>query len=92
MRYSLLVSAFCLFLSGCGSFGGLRLGDGTPVTQALVLAKCPSLKGYTTDQLKAAANELGGLPTESEVAMMIGDYGQLRKACRALSAAAAKQQ
>jgi len=51
---------------------------------ALVINKCPILTKYSPEQLKAAAQELRGLPSESQISKMVIDYGKLRDACRAI--------
>jgi hypothetical protein len=62
------VVALAALLSGCATTG----------------AGCPALKTYTRDQQTAAANELAKLPVGSAVGAMVADYGQFRKACRAM--------
>lgn len=75
--------ASILLLTGCASI--------TPERVTLAYAKCPVLKKYTEEQMKKAASELKQLPTESQIASMITDYGKLREACRIATQMLAKQ-
>lgn len=70
-------------LTGCASV--------TPERVTLAYSKCPVLKNYTQDQMKRAASELRQLPSESQIASMITDYGKLREACRIATQVLAKQ-
>ena len=63
-----------LLLGGCESI--------TPERIEIAMTTCPVLKKYTTEQMKQAASELKSLPTESQIAVMVTDYGKLRAACR----------
>lgn len=74
-----------LLIGGCAATKGLVTPDGKPITQALVISKCPTLKQYTPEQLKAAAAELKQLASTSALAMLVTDYGKMRDACRALT-------
>lgn len=81
------VAAICmLFLAGCVSPDGkvLSLTNSRPVTETIVLSKCPALKKYTKEQLQQAAAELESQVPNSIVSKMVIDYGQLREACRAI--------
>jgi hypothetical protein len=74
-----------LTLAGCAHTDGRVLSlSGKPVTETLVLSKCPALKKYSKEQLQKAADELAGTVPDSVVAKMVIDYGQLREACRAI--------
>lgn len=42
---------------------------------------CPALKSYSAEDQKAAAAEIRRNPN-GQLAKMVRDYGQLRKACR----------
>jgi hypothetical protein len=79
----ILVIASMLLLTGCASI--------TPERVTLAYSKCPVLKKYTEEQMKKAASELKQLPTESQIASMITDYGKLREACRIATQMLAKQ-
>jgi hypothetical protein len=79
----ILVIASMLLLTGCASI--------TPERVTLVYSKCPVLKKYTEEHMKKAASELKQLPTESQIASMITDYGKLREACRIATQMLAKQ-
>lgn len=81
MKYMIIV--FTLFLTGCASV--------TPERVTLAYTRCPVLKKYTQDQMKRAASELRNLPTESQIAYMITDYGKLREACRIATQVLSKQ-
>jgi hypothetical protein len=81
MKYMIIV--FTLFLTGCASV--------TPERVTLAYTRCPVLKNYTQDQMKRAASELRNLPTESQIASMITDYGKLREACRIATQVLSKQ-
>lgn len=81
------IAALCMLtLVGCATTDGrvLSLTSGKPVTETLVLSKCPALKKYSKEQLEKAALELEGQVPGSIVAKMVVDYGQLREACRAI--------
>lgn len=56
---------------------------------SLVITKCPTLKQYTKEELKVAAQETIGLPSNSQVAKLLSDYSKLRDACRAVARKAA---
>lgn len=74
-----------LTLSGCATI--------TPKQQQqlnLVVAKCPVLTKYSKEQLRQAAMELDNIPSESQLARMLTDYGKLRDACRAIERKARK--
>lgn len=88
MKAFIAVIIMAFALAGCadGSLSNLTLSNGKPITKSLVISKCPVLKQYTQAQLEAAAMELDNLPTESELAKMVIDYGKLREACRAITA------
>lgn len=43
---------------------------------------CPPLVAYSKAQQVKAAAELRGLPKESQLSIMIVDYGKTRDACR----------
>jgi hypothetical protein len=45
---------------------------------------CPPLVTYSASQQKAAARELRALRKDSQLAVMIVDYGKTRRACRIL--------
>jgi hypothetical protein len=79
----LIISLFTISLAGCASV--------TPERITLAYSKCPVLKNYTEEQMKKAASELKQLPTESQIASMIADYGKLREACRIATQVLAKQ-
>jgi hypothetical protein len=83
---SLLAALMMLTLAGCATTDGrvLSLTNGKPVTETLVLSKCPALKKYSKEQLEKAAIELQGMVPDSVIAKMVVDYGQLREACRAI--------
>lgn len=81
MKY--MIIAFTLFLTGCASV--------TPERVTLAYTRCPVLKNYTQEQMKRAASELRNLPTESQIASMITDYGKLREACRIATQVLSKQ-
>lgn len=68
-----------LLLGGCASMNAQQ-----EKRLNLVITKCPILTKYSPEQLKAAAKELRNLPSESQVAKMVIDYGKLRDACRAI--------
>ena len=56
-------------LASCNDgVGSLRLG-------------CPDLQAYSAEEQRAAAEEIRKNPN-GELAKMVRDYGQLRKACR----------
>jgi hypothetical protein len=80
-----IVLTLALSLSACGTTDSLKLSNGTVITETMVISKCPVLKQYTPEQLQKAADELGGLPSESIIAEMITDYGKTRAACRAIT-------
>lgn len=46
---------------------------------------CPPLVAYSKAQQAKAAAELGALPKDSQLAIMIVDYGKTRDACRLYS-------
>jgi hypothetical protein len=76
MKTFVIAIGAALFLTGCAS---------SAITQQerqIILQRCPILKKYTPEQLKAAASELKSLPTESQLARMLSDYSSLREACR----------
>lgn len=78
-----MIIVFTLFLTGCASV--------TPERVTLAYTRCPVLKNYTQEQMKRAASELRNLPTESQIASMITDYGKLREACRIATQVLSKQ-
>lgn len=80
---TLSILFLALGLSGCASI--------TPERVTLAYSKCPILKQYTEEQMKKAASELRQLPSESQIASMITDYGKLREACRIATQLLAKQ-
>jgi hypothetical protein len=43
---------------------------------------CPPLVEYTEEEQRAASAELGALPEDSQLAVMIVDYGTLRAMLR----------
>lgn len=81
MKY--IIIGFTLFLTGCASV--------TPERVTLAYSRCPVLKNYTQEQMKRAASEIRNLPTESQIASMITDYGKLREACRIATQVLSKQ-
>lgn len=83
-----IVAILALTLAGCETTGGLAsytTSSGQTITQTMVISKCPVLKQYTPEQLQKAADELGGLPSDSVIAEMVNDYGKTRAACRAIT-------
>jgi predicted small secreted protein len=83
-----VVVLLALSLAACETTNGLNsytLSNGKVITETMVISKCPALKQYTPEQLQKAADELGGLPSDSVIAAMIADYGKTREACRAIS-------
>lgn len=66
-------------ISGCASLNAQQ-----EKKMNLVITKCPILTKYSPEQLKSAAAEIRKLPSESQVAKMVIDYGKLRDACRAI--------
>lgn len=80
IKINIILAAVIVMSTIMGGCAGM---SGTQEKQvALVLSKCPVLKNYTKNQLKAAAQEVKNLPSESQVAIMVTDYGKLRDACR----------
>ena len=79
----LIALSLMIALTGCASV--------TPERVTLAYTKCPVLKQYSEEQMKRAASELKSLPTESQIASMITDYGKLREACRIATQVLAKQ-
>jgi hypothetical protein len=69
-----LTASLAIILGGCASITQDRID--------LVYSRCPVLMQYTQEEMKAAAEELEKLPTESQIAEMITDYSKLRDACR----------
>lgn len=74
IKSAITLSVLSFLLAGCASV--------TPERTEIVLSRCPTLKRYTPEQLKLAAEELKVMPTESQIAAMITDYSKLRDACR----------
>jgi PBP1b-binding outer membrane lipoprotein LpoB len=81
MKRTIVVVLSALLFSGCA--GGLT--DTQKGQLALVINKCPVLQNYSRTQLKKAASEMKNLPSQTQIAKMIGDYGKLRDACRVVS-------
>lgn len=71
-----------LALTGCGTVSNFKP---TQKQVNLVLTKCPVLRNYSKAEMKQAAQELKNIPSESQIASMIGDYGKLRQACRVIT-------
>lgn len=71
-----------LILTGCGTVSNFKP---TQKQVNLVLTKCPVLRNYTKAEMKQAALELENIPSQAQLARMIGDYGKLRQACRVIS-------
>lgn len=76
MRISVLLLSLMFFLSGCAS----SLNNSQNVS--LVLSKCPTLKNYSQEKLKRAANQIKNLPDDSDLIEILNDYGKFRDACR----------
>jgi uncharacterized protein YceK len=74
-----------LTLGGCATLGNLTTPEGKPITQSMIISKCPVLKQYTKEQLAAAAAEMKQLASTSALAMLVTDYGKMREACRAIT-------
>lgn len=72
--------ATSLLLGGCATWSSKKERQ-----LALVISRCPILQQYTPEQLKQAAAEVKNLPSESQAARLITDYGKLRDACRAIT-------
>jgi hypothetical protein len=88
MRQSIILFALIvgLLVGGCsGSMSTLRTSDGKPITQSMIISKCPVLKQYTKQQLIDAASEMKQLASTSALAMLVTDYGKMREACRAIT-------
>lgn len=83
----IIVGLLAMMLAGCsGSMSSLVTdAKGRPITQAMVISKCPALKQYTPEQMARAATELRSLADDSELAKLITDYGKMREACRVIS-------
>jgi hypothetical protein len=79
----MITALMALSLTACASV--------TPERVTLAYSKCPVLKQYTEEQLKKAASEMKQLPSESQIASMITDYGKLREACRIATQVLSKQ-
>lgn len=73
-KFWLSLALLPLLLTGC-----------VTAPSEMVLTRCPSLRTYTPEFQRKAADELSHLPQGSPVARLVTDYGQLRDACRALS-------
>ena len=69
-------------LADCGTNSNY---DPTQKQVNLVLTKCPVLKNYSNEELLAAAEQLSNIPSESQIAKMVNDYGKLREACRIIT-------
>lgn len=65
-------------LTGCSTMSNLEQAQAREVYN-----RCPPLKRYTKQQLSMAAKEYDALPDTSYLAVLVTDYGKLRKACRA---------
>lgn len=70
----LIILPLFLLLAGCATLSGNQ--------EQIIMNKCPILKKYTPEQLERAASELGTLPDESQLSLMLSDYSKLRDACR----------
>ena len=75
-----LVFITAVALSGCAS-----VPSDPPTTY---VSRCPPLKQYTRTQQTQLADELQKLPAGSVVGAVVGDFYQMRKACRAIDAVA----
>lgn len=82
MKLTALIVLSSLVLTGCGTISGLKP---TQKQVNLVLTKCPVLRNYTKAEMKKAASELQNIPSDAQLARMIGDYGKLRQACRVIT-------
>ena len=71
----LSASIALIALAGCGTVSSDHL------------TRCPPQKSYSAAFQKRAAAELEALPAGSAVAELVADYGQERKACRAIGGA-----
>lgn len=81
MKSSLIILT-SLLLTGCGTVSNLKP---TQKQVNLVLTKCPVLRNYSKAEMKKAAEELQNIPSDAQLARMIGDYGKLRQACRVIT-------
>lgn len=81
----IFVLTLSLMLGGCGTTSLYTTSTGQVITETMVISKCPVLKQYTPEQLQKAADELGGLPDDSVIVTMIGDYSKTREACRKIT-------
>jgi len=79
MKNILIATMIGTLLAGCAS-----MQPAQEKKLALVINKCPVLTKYSPAQLKKAAKEIGNLPSDSQLAKMVTDYGKLRDACRAI--------
>lgn len=66
----LSIAALSSALAGCVTTSGTPAGT------------CPSLPAYSPAQQKQAAAELRALPPNSEISVMVTDYGRVRDVCR----------
>lgn len=82
MKLATIVVLSTLALTGCGTVSNFKP---TQKQVNLVLTKCPVLRNYTKAEMKQAALELENIPSQAQLARMIGDYGKLRQACRVIS-------
>ena len=82
MKLATLAIISTLALTGCGTVSNFKP---TQKQVNLVLTKCPVLRNYSKAEMKQAAKELKSIPSESQIASMIGDYGKLRQACRVIT-------
>lgn len=82
MKIATLIVLSSLALTGCGTVSGFKP---TQKQVNLVLTKCPVLKNYSKAEMKQAAQELNNIPSQAQLARMIGDYGKLRQACRVIT-------
>jgi len=79
-RFNMIKTVIAVALSAM-LLGGCATVQSSP-SLPLVISQCPALTKYTQAQLNKAAAEMRSLPTESQVAKLVTDYGKLRDACR----------
>jgi hypothetical protein len=82
MKLATVLVLSSLSLTGCGTISSFKP---TQKQVNLVLTKCPVLRNYTKTEMRQAASELQNIPSNAQLARMIGDYGKLRQACRVIT-------
>lgn len=76
----LMVGMIALFMAGCATTTASQQQQQQYL--GAIYSQCPPLKTYTKAQRDRAARELRELASDSQLAVLITDYGKLREACR----------